>query len=205
MSLTDNICLCCLRVAQLPATMPLFIGVLMKSLVKVGVLTVAPLILALVAERPGLAAFPVSVDVNGDTWILETITGKGNDIPGLGTTALSPWWGDKPLATQFVQAAYRAGGGTVQGGGQNRTGPYFAWETTASPAGFGYVTYKSDGTLDSGSVGGSANNNVFATATRVNTSSVPGPLPILGATAAFGISRRLRRRISLSAVGDSRS
>jgi len=28
--------------------------------------------------------------------------------------------------------------------------------------------------------------------------SVPGPLPILGLGAAFGLSRRLRRRVSLS-------
>jgi hypothetical protein len=31
-----------------------------------------------------------------------------------------------------------------------------------------------------------------------SSSAVPGPLPLLGAAAAFGYSRRLRRRVSLS-------
>jgi hypothetical protein len=176
----------------------------MKRLLRVGGLTAATALLSLVAERPGMAAFPVSVDLNGHTWTISTITGRGDDIPGLGTVGVSPWWEDKDLATQFAQAAYKAGGGTVQGGGQNQVGPYFAWQATATPPGFGYVTYKSNGTPDSGSVNGNQ-PNVFATATRVPTSSVPGPLPILGATAAFGISRRLRRRISLSTLADPKS
>lgn len=33
---------------------------------------------------------------------------------------------------------------------------------------------------------------------QVTTNPVPGPLPVLGAGAAFGFSRRLRRRIQRS-------
>lgn len=38
----------------------------------------------------------------------------------------------------------------------------------------------------------------FTIANNTNTTEVPGPLPILGAAAAFGASRRLKRRIRLA-------
>lgn len=173
----------------------------MERLLRVGGVAAGSLLISLVDATPGLAAFPVSVNVVGVSWIVETIENSGNDIQNLGTTAVSPWWGDDTLANQFAVAAFNAGGGTVQGNGPNVRGPFFAVESTTSPPGFGFVTYRTDGSLDSGTVNGNQ-SRVFATATRVNTSSVPGPLPILGATAAFGISRRLRRRISLSTHHD---
>ena len=40
----------------------------------------------------------------------------------------------------------------------------------------------------------------FTSGTPISTTIVPGPLPILGAGAAFGFSRRLRRRIKTSAT-----
>jgi hypothetical protein len=47
-----------------------------------------------------------------------------------------------------------------------------------------------------GLVGGAAGNTNFSGKISLEYQYVPGPLPILGATAAFGWSRRLRRRIS---------
>jgi hypothetical protein len=38
----------------------------------------------------------------------------------------------------------------------------------------------------------------FTSGTPISTTIVPGPLPILGAGAAFGFSRRMRRRINTS-------
>jgi hypothetical protein len=37
-------------------------------------------------------------------------------------------------------------------------------------------------------------------AAHLSPAEVPGPLPLFGAAAAFGYSRRLRRRVSLSRV-----
>jgi hypothetical protein len=42
-------------------------------------------------------------------------------------------------------------------------------------------------------------NNIYTQKTAQDPSEVPGPLPILGAAAAFGLSRRLRVRIKQSA------
>lgn len=62
----------------------------------------------------------------------------------------------------------------------------------------------SDLQLDpNGNLSNTGSNNFYSD-TRSNTAvtptaSVPGPLPVLGAGAAFGVSRRLRRRIKRSA------
>jgi hypothetical protein len=45
-------------------------------------------------------------------------------------------------------------------------------------------------------------NNVFTQKSGPDTSEVPGPLPILGSAAAFGLSRRLRARIKQSVPTD---
>jgi hypothetical protein len=55
----------------------------------------------------------------------------------------------------------------------------------------------------SGNLSGSGSNGFYDdirihTATTPPTTSTPGPLPVLGAGAAFGVSRRLRRRIKSS-------
>ena len=38
----------------------------------------------------------------------------------------------------------------------------------------------------------------YAVATQIPAASAPGPLPFLGAGAAFGFSRKLRKRIKLA-------
>ena len=48
------------------------------------------------------------------------------------------------------------------------------------------------------SAGGSSNLTSFGITFTQSTSSVPGPLPVLGAGAAFGFSRKLRKRIKQS-------
>lgn len=46
--------------------------------------------------------------------------------------------------------------------------------------------------------GGASFNNISQKFTQTPASSVPSPLPILGASVAFSMSRRLRQRISLA-------
>jgi hypothetical protein len=50
----------------------------------------------------------------------------------------------------------------------------------------------------------SGDSNGFAVAQLRFGTSVPGPLPVLGAAAAFSSSRRLRKRLGLAARGTSR-
>ena len=45
---------------------------------------------------------------------------------------------------------------------------------------------------------GGAGNITYTRVIRPETSSVPGPLPLLGAAACFGYSRRLKQRIKIS-------
>lgn len=50
---------------------------------------------------------------------------------------------------------------------------------------------------------GGTGSLTFTRVVKPETSAVPGPLPLLGAAACFGYSRRLRQRLKISAVPDS--
>jgi len=119
---------------------------------------------------------------------------------------------DQPVVLKTLQA-FRAGGTTKgslnfttgassqlleflnPGGAETTSGSPLA--TLSFPTPF-YVPANTDLFIDtsaseflSGSTSGFRINNL-------NVEVVPGPLPILGAGAAFSLSRRLRRRVSLS-------
>jgi len=106
--------------------------------------------------------------------------------------------------------------GTTLGGGANGNGSIFAFDSatgsitlqdsfngtngtnptaalTAAGNGIYYGT-----TLGGGANGNGGNGSIFAFDSGVPDSNpVPGPLPLMGAGAAFGWSRRLRRRIQV--------
>ena len=110
-----------------------------------------------------------------------------------------PWRGDSALAESFATKIGAQLGlplfgvrgtafayGTFIGGELGKTNTRFwVYESTASPN-----IYASDIEADS--------DFPYATASLTpNPSVVPGPLPLFGAAAAFGMSRRLRRRCQL--------
>jgi hypothetical protein len=162
--------------------------------------------LAAISLCPGSAqAFVVNVGVV--QYDVTTFTGSYNDntskfalppAPGV-----MPWWGSQSLAQQFAAAV----GGNL--GLPNNDfidiGPFFG-----SSFEFGEVTATYfDG---SGTNYNSFNPNAsltYARATVYNppAAPVPGPLPALGAAAAFGFSRKLRKSIkrSTNAVSSSYS
>jgi hypothetical protein len=96
-----------------------------------------------------------------------------------------PWWGNPTLADDFATTVQESLGLPNSG----IIGPLFADEASGGSVSVSYWLF---GTLGSNSVNES-DSWTFAQATLYE---VPGPLPLLGAAAAFNMSRRLRRRIN---------
>ncbi len=116
-----------------------------------------------------------------------------------------PWWGNETLARQFAQAVGtqfgQVNGPNIPSGGgsfdiDTITGPFFA--TLA-----GEPVYAAFYNYETSQIDFFTDFDFFATYTYAEVlpspppSSVPGPLPLFGAGVAFGVSRRLRRRIKL--------
>ena len=99
-----------------------------------------------------------------------------------------PWWGNESLAYDFALQVYDAlGDGSTAG-----YGPVFAHAHDASLAKVLGILQNTGNPLDS------INDLPAASATvkyAIASAPVPGPLPLFGAAAAFGWSRRLRQRI----------
>ena len=168
--------------------------------------------LAAISLSPG-SAHAYVVTVGGVQYDVTTFTGSYDaNTSKFGTATnggVMPWWGNSNLAYQFATAI-----GSSLGNPNNAVG-YDCANTTCGPI-FGYVA----------NLGGSPNNyakgwirtpngaiadlpiqpqTASFTWAQVAPASVPGPLPVFGAAAAFGFSRKLRRRIKLAqgALGSS--
>ena len=154
--------------------------------------------LAAISLSPGSAqAFVVTV--GGVQYDVTTFTGSylsdTNKFETAANGGVMPWWGsDSSLAETFAsQVGLEMGLPNYS----NTHGPLFAWRFRLQDA------------IDNcyyigGGIGcGIANNSipyVYAQATPYAPPStpVPGPLPLFGAAAAFGFSRKLRKRIKLA-------
>jgi len=147
-----------------------------------------------------------------------TFTGSYNDhkskfaqTPG----GVMPWWGDSSLATQFSNALGDSLGTpnsieTLSSAGSQtniNVGPYFAYNSIVDKITFlltdTAATYHPN---PPSPLIFSVDLNSSVTWAQVvapepknpKTSTVPGPVPAIGAFAAFGFSRKLRKRIKLS-------
>ena len=146
------------------------------------------------------------VNVNGQNWDVTTFDGTYNANTSKFAPApapgVMPWWGNESLAEQFANAVGASLGFPITGlygpsfahkietsfFGSNVTGEVF---TPSSSIAYGYRT---DVT------------GTYATATLAPPpAAVPGPLPLFGAAAAFGFSRKLRKRINASKCDSSRA
>jgi hypothetical protein len=106
-----------------------------------------------------------------------------------------PWWGDGTgnLAAEFAQQVYNnLGSGPTSG-----YGPVFAYELSGTNI-LGWSQNLSDTNSQNFEMIAINVDVIYATATPLNTAStsVPAPLPVFGAAAAFGWSRQLRKRIA---------
>ncbi len=146
------------------------------------------------------SAEAVSVTVNGTTYDVTTFSGTYNaNIAKFNTLAnngLMPWWGNESLAEQFAAAVGASLGTPIF----SSYGPNFAH--SIEDVGFAvYVKGEVFNPANSSVTNHSFTTNesgTYATATLAPPpAGVPGPLPLFGAAAAFGMSRRLRRKIQL--------
>jgi hypothetical protein len=161
--------------------------------------------LAAISISPGSAqAFVVTV--GGVQYDVTTFTGSAdNNAVKFNTPAnggMMPWYGNGSLAIDFALA--------VQGFFGNRTVYATAYTFNPDPtvntnmAGIFWDTqYGSNPNAVpcpdcfTGGATGGAYNETYAVATEVPL-AVPAPLPLFGAAAAFGFSRKLRKRIKLA-------
>jgi hypothetical protein len=151
--------------------------------------------LAAISLSPGSAQAYV-VTVGGVQYDVTSFTGSYNDnISNFATAAnggVMPWWGDSTLAQAFaVQVGSPFGLPNVSGS----LGPFFGYQKTGNSI-LNYRRVDSTSNVGPGSVGAQF-SRTWAQAT-LYTPPLPGPLPLFGAAAAFGFSRKLRKRIKLA-------
>jgi hypothetical protein len=141
-----------------------------------------------------------SVTVGGTQYNITYFQGDYNsNIAKFETPAnngLMPWWGSEAMATLFSDAL------GLQLGTPNPPPPF-----SYSPL-FAYIAINDSGKLKIDAIAnagsssfnaGDSGDESLAYAILATPTAVPGPAPIFGAAAAFGMSRRLRRRIKLGA------
>jgi hypothetical protein len=136
----------------------------------------------------------VIVNVNGQNWNVTTFAGTYNaNTSKFATPAnggVMPWFGDQSLAGTFAQLV---GSGLGLPNSSGNQGPYFGHGTTTTQVTIEYFDNPQN-VVDGGTTAKS-NSRTWAQAELVPP--VPGPLPLFGAAAAFGFSRKLRQRIKI--------
>jgi hypothetical protein len=163
----------------------------------------------------------VIVNVEGQDWDVTTFTGgyysNSSNFETAANGGLMPWWNNQGLASLFATTVWSSLGDP---------GPYFAYATDPTTYGgvgtiFQFIYESShDGAcpgctavFEAGKhglgpgYGGPQEGWAQATPYTPSAAPVPGPLPALGAAAAFGFSRKLRKRIkgSTNALSSSNS
>lgn len=149
---------------------------------------------------PATSASAIQITVNGNNYEIANTNTTFNAIT---ENVLDDqiWWNNSTLARDFARA-YRAASPPPRSiPGSDFTAFAYLNPDPNFPNLFRF--WDPYGLFDAFETGEDRTFNVnFFTATLVTTpppttSSVPGPLPLLGAAAAFGYSRKLRQRIRL--------
>ncbi len=159
---------------------------------KVLVSLALPLGTAFLLQAGGAKATPVTVNIGGTDYTVDTFSDTLTNV--LANPAYTmPWFGSFPSADDFA-VAVNSQTGVVQtispATGDIDVGPIFAFLATGE-----FSAWHNDA---SATYTGSIDPNTYYTFAVVAAPAVatPGPLPLLGAAAAFSASRRLRQRIS---------
>ncbi len=168
--------------------------------------------LAAISLSPGSAQAYV-VTVGGTQYDVTTFTGTYSDniskfaLPANG--GVMPWFeiANETVADQFANAVEAALGAPNYSGNY---GPIFAYyyspgnpedEMSGPPGTFGRIySISTNSTLNASPAPGNVVTYAQATLYTAPAPSAPapGPLPLFGAAAAFGFSRKLRKRIKLA-------
>jgi hypothetical protein len=147
-------------------------------------------------------ATTVQATVNGVTYDVTTFTGTydaNTSKFALPPSGLMPWWGSESIASQFATQVLDRLGLPFSG----FAGPIFAYQTVPNFENPSLIEVEGrlyDSTIlgIGSSVGEVRISDTYAIVVpAAPPAAVPGPLPLFGAAAAFGLSRRLRRRIQL--------
>jgi hypothetical protein len=168
-------------------------------------------VVTLVAIGAPARAVVISVDLGGgpELWnVSPNQVVAGTDPQQFIPTYITSqrWSGNQAIAGKFAEAL----AGKLGYPNDGQYSPFFAYEALTDPQTPGVAYYLAAGTLTNGvtyelfqppstdptNIPPPNNFYTYATANRVTT-GVPGPLPVLGGLAAFGWSRRLRRRVAL--------
>jgi hypothetical protein len=151
--------------------------------------------LAAISISPGSAqAFVVTV--GGAQFDVTTFSGRYNDNSTKFETAASggvvPWWGNSTMAYDFATAIGTNLGIYVE----NPGGPLFAYDMQSTNNYYWFSYADNSFNISNGYIG-TDQVRFYAEATPL-AAPAPGPLPLFGAAAAFGFSRKLRKRIKLA-------
>ena len=145
----------------------------------------------------GAPARAVVINVGGVDWTISAeVVNPGTNIDFFKTTYITsqPWAGDGNLANDFASAL----GNQLTLPNPSNYGPYFAFNAVGTATDYDIgVSASSNGSGALAFTVGSDQPYTYARASRGPSTVVPGPLPVLGGMAAFGWSRRLRRRVTL--------
>jgi hypothetical protein len=154
----------------------------------------AAVALAALSLGPGSAQAYV-VTVNSVQYDVTTFTGSYNSSTSnfsASGAGVMPWYGSSSLAQSFA-AAVGSGLGFVQN--SSFIGPLFAYDSQPNA-----YAYNANNLTVGPLLYFPTDVKIWAQATiyTAPAASVPGPLPLFGAAAAFGFSRKLRKRIQES-------
>ena len=147
------------------------------------------------------ASHAITLIVEGQNYDVTTFSGS-YDIDKLkfatpASGGVMPWWGNQTLAQKFAEAAFAK---NVNFGFPNQTGargPFFSFRLNLITVSQTAFTYDPTHVLTQ-NLSQVASYPAFAQATLTPSASVPGPVPLVGAFAAFRLSRQLRRRVRQS-------
>lgn len=171
----------------------------MKSLAASALVASLLAVGAMADSKPAFALPATTVTVDNSTYEVTYFDGTYLGNIGSFNQSFMPWWGDSSKASQFAQVVGLSLGAPNTDNGTS--GPAFAY----ADLDLGFLrlgqTYRAVD-LGSGSFQVEGYNvspyEPFAFATAQEVQAVPGPIPAVGAAAAFAWSRKLRRRLKRS-------
>ncbi len=157
------------------------------------------------------------VNVGGQDWDVTTFAGSYNELTSKfaqpPAPGVMPWWGSQATAREFATKV-----GTFFDPPNGSYGPFFAYELTPLIYHDAFLTVDAQampyfktpfitiwepsrrtGVFRTNTAAVWAQATLFTPTEPPPAAPVPGPLPALGAAAAFGFSRKLRTRINRSA------
>jgi len=149
-------------------------------------------LLPLLSANPASALIITVAGINYDVSTIDTSHASQPTTFGQPPIGLMPWWGDDILASTFATTVFNQLGP----GWDADYGPVFAYALDAPPNVVLGLTSSLTNVSDQPDVFPSTTASVrYAIATSTLATPVPAPLPLLGAVAAYGCSRRLRARL----------